>query len=265
MRRRVHSSSWLIFIMVCLVATAFSQSVPPVSFRAAPTYVANPGPSPSSFSVAVGDFNGDGRPDLAAVNSLPSLIVLLGNGDGTFQEVANNYAVGDNPRFVTVGDFNGDGKPDLVVANSGGIFGGGLIVLLGNGDGTFQAAVHYAAGAEPISVAVGDFNGDGKPDLAVANVGYSSGFFDRGTNINVLLGNGDGTFQAAANYTAGSGPQSVAVGDFNGDGKPDLAVANSLSNDVSVLLGNGDGAFQPAVNYAAGSGPAFVAVGDFNG
>src|SRR6266567_3890984 len=165
MRRRVHSSSWLIFIMVCLVATAFSQSVPPVSFRAAPTYAANPGPSPSSFSVAVGDFNGDGKPDLAALNV------------------------------------------------------SGIIVLLGNGDGTFQARVGYVAGSDPISVAVGDFNGDGKPDLAVANVHYNVSFFDRGTNnVNVLLGNGDGTFQAAANYAAGSGPQSVAVGDFNGDG-----------------------------------------------
>src|SRR6266568_3692398 len=108
MRRRVHSSSWLIFIMVCLVATAFSQSVPPVSFRVAPTYAANTGPSPSSFSVAVGDFNGDGKPDLAAVN-VSGLIVLLGNGDGTFQAAAS-YTVGDNPRSVTVGDFNGDGR-----------------------------------------------------------------------------------------------------------------------------------------------------------
>jgi len=102
---------------------------------------------------------------------------------------------------------------------------------------------------------VGDFNGDGKPDLAVANV-YSD-------NVNVLLGNGDGTFQAPVNYAAGSGPASVAVGDLNGDGKPDLAVSNS--SGINVLLGNGDGAFQATVFYAAGSGPDFVAVGDSNG
>ncbi len=97
-------------------------------------------------------------------------------------------------------------------------------------------------------MAVGDFNGDGKADLAVAN--YSS------NNVSVLLGNGNGTFQAAVNYAAGTSPCSVAVGDFNGDGKADLAVANYSSNSVSVLLGNGNGTFQAAVNYGAGSSPA---------
>jgi len=100
-------------------------------------------------------------------------------------------------------------------------------VLLGNGDGTFQAAVNYPVETAPNSVAVGDFNGDGKPDLAVANSGS-------GGPVSVLLGNGDGTFQAAVNFGAGSTPASVAVGDFNGDGKPDLAVANQVN--VSILL-----------------------------
>jgi hypothetical protein len=130
-------------------------------------------------------------------------------------------------------------------------------VLLGNGDGTFQAARNFAAGNRPWSVAVGDFNGDGIPDLAVAN-SYSN-------NVSVLLGNGDGTFQAARNFAAGSFPLSVAVGDLNGDGTLDLAVANSGGNNVSVLLGNGDGTFQAARNYAVGNGPLSVAVGDFNG
>jgi hypothetical protein len=129
---------------------------------------------------------------------------------------------------VAVGDFNGDGKPDLAVANSSS---NNVGVLLGNGDGTFQAAVHYAVGSGPRSVAVGDFNGDGKPDLAVANSDFISGI----GSISVLLGNGDGTFQAAVNYAAGSRPASVAVGDFNGDGRPDLAVAN-LGNNVTILL-----------------------------
>jgi 6-phosphogluconolactonase (cycloisomerase 2 family) len=106
-------------------------------------------------------------------------------------------------------------------------------------------------------VAVGDFNGDGKPDLVTAN--YWSG------NVSVLLGNGDGSFQAHVDYGAGSGPSSVAVRDFNGDAKPDLAVANYGSNNVSVLLGNGDGTFQAHVDYDAGSSPESVAVGDFNG
>src|SRR5438874_83752 len=112
-------------------------------------------------------------------------------------------------------------------------------------DGTFQTAANYGAGTHPFSVAVGDFNSDGRSDLAVANEGSG--------NVSVLLGNGDGTFQAAVNYGAGGNPGSVAVGDFNADGKPDLAVANTGSGNVSVLLGDGDGTFQPAVNYGTGS------------
>ena len=122
--------------------------------------------------------------------------------------------------------------------------------------GGFQAALSFGAGVRPNAVAVGDFNGDGKADLAVANTGSG--------NISVLTGIGDGTFKPNVNYSAGSGPNSIAVGDFNGDGKQDLAVANSGGN-VSVLLGNGDGTFQPAVNHGAGSGADSVAIGDFNG
>ncbi len=113
------------------------------------------------------------------------------------------------------------------------------------------------AGSSPSYAATGDFNGDGKLDLIVAN--FSS------NDISVLLGNGDGTFQAAVNYRAGSGPRSIGVGDFNGDGKLDLAVVNTNSKNVSILLGNGDGTFQPAVNYVAGSGGQSVAIGDLNG
>src|SRR5439155_11609832 len=123
-----------------------------------------------------------------------------------------------------------------------------------NGDGTFRAAVNYGSGIEPVSVAMGDFNGDGKLDLAVANypswdnskLGFTNGI------VSVLLGKGDGSFRAAVNYSAGITPFSIAVSDFNGDGKPDLAVANFISGDVSVLLGKGDGTFQAAVNYVAG-------------
>jgi hypothetical protein len=262
MRRTVHSSSWLIFIMVCFVATAFSQSVSPVSFQVAPTYAAGSGPS----SVAVGDFNGDGKPDLAVTNRESNNVsVLLGNGDGTFQ-AAVNYGAGSGPVSVAVGDFNGDGKPDLAVANSDFSSGiGNVSVLMGKGDGTFQAAVNYAAGSHPGFVAVGDFNGDGKPDLAVTNQFSGDGSGSGSNNVSVLMGKGDGTFEAAVNYAAGSVPAFVAVGDFNGDGKPDLAVANGGSNNVSVLLGKGDGTFQTAVNYAVGAYPALVALGDFNG
>jgi hypothetical protein len=213
-------------------------------------------------SVAVGDFNGDGTPDLAVADGFGQMSVLLGNGDGSFQN-APTYAAGTGPESVAVGDFNGDGIPDLAVADNGIDPNGTVSVLLGNGDGTFQTAVSYAAGTEPRSVVVGDFNGDGIPDLAVVDAGDPQG---NGAGVSVLLGNGDGTFQAPLNFSAGNLPLSVAVGDFNGDGIQDLAVANGgfSGTTVSVLLGNGDGTFQTAVSYAAGVGPASVAVGDFN-
>jgi hypothetical protein len=225
----------------------------------------------TSYSVAVGDFNKDGKLDLvvASRGSLANLFsdgnvwVLLGNGDGTFQP-AVAYGPEVNARFVAVGDFNGDGNPDLAVAATGmGGAGAGISVLLGNGDGTFQSAVGYDSGEYDTVVVVGDFNGDGKLDLAVAN---GSG------TVRVLLGNGDGTFQTAASYAVGLVPLSMAVGDFNGDGQLDLVVANAAVGDspsgtLSVLLGNGDGTFQTAITYGAGTNadPWCAAVGDFNG
>jgi len=180
------------------------------------------------WSVAVGDVNGDGKPDLVVPDGgSNSVSVLLGNGDGTFQ-AARSFPVGTNPVHVAVGDFNGDRVQDLAVAN---YFDFTVSVLLGNGDGTFQAARTFAASSYPWSVSVGDFNGDGVPDLATANLGS--------TTVSVLLGNGDGTFQAAQNFGAGLGPAFVAVADFNGDGKQDLAVADYYSaGTVSVLINN---------------------------
>src|SRR5262245_22119921 len=121
----------------------------------------------------------------------------------------------------------------------------------------FHPAVPYGAGDGPLSVAMGDFNGDGQQDLAVAN--------NVSNNVSVLLGQGNGTFAGTGNYTVRDGPCSLAVGDFNGDGHQDLAVANRRSNNVSVLLGDGTGTFAGAVNYAAGVFPFSVVVGDFNG
>jgi hypothetical protein len=190
----------------------------------------------SGFSVAVGDFNADGLLDLAVANfASRNVSVLLGNGDGTFQ-AARIFSTGADPLSVAVADFDGDGHLDLVVTNFTSPDRSTVSVLLGNGDGTFQAARNFSfAGSNPFSVAVGDFNGDGHLDLAVADAGY----YDLGQNVSVLLGNGDGTFQTARNFPAGSHPSSVAVGDFNGDGFPDLAVANPVSNAVSILLNDG--------------------------
>jgi hypothetical protein len=218
-----------------------------------PRYSTGAGPS----SVAVGDFNGDGKLDLAiAYYSDNSVSVLLGNGDGTFQERLD-YPTGRSLLSLAVGDFNGDGNQDLVVANTASVS-----VLLGNGDGTFRTQPEYPVGGN--SVAVGDFNGDGKLDLAIT----------RGSSVSVLLGNGDGTFRTQMDYATGIGTTSVAVGDFNGDGKLDLAVAaqysdvNGGSAVASVLLGNGDGTFQAHVDYVAANSlgfPMCIVKGDFNG
>ena len=241
-------------------------------------------------SIAVADVNGDEKPDLVVANcggcyGPPSIThggsvgVMLGNGDGTFQPAVTYASGGQTPLFVVVADVNGDGKPDLLVANrcgNNGCLNDSLVsVLLGNGDGTFHAAVTYdTAGLFPTSVAVGDVNGDGKPDLLVANRCADS---NCDGSVAVLLGNGDGTFQAGVTYrTGGSEAFSVAVADVNGDAKPDLLVGTddivchdrscSPVGAVAVFLGNGDGTFQPAVPYdTGGDSPVSLAVADVNG
>jgi probable HAF family extracellular repeat protein len=213
-------------------------------------------------SVAVGDFNGDGKPDLATANYGDGTVtVLLANNSGGYTAATGSpFTVGANPQSVAVGDFNGDGFQDLAVANSGS---NNVTVLLGNGSGGFTAASGSPinVGTQPVSIAVGDFNGDGIQDLALAN--YSS------NNVTVLLGNGAGGFTAAAAspFMVGTNPQSLAVGDFNGDRAQDLAIANFGSGSVTVLLGNNLGGFTPAPNspFTVGTTPYSVAVGDFDG
>ena len=209
----------------------------------------------NDYSLAVGDFNGDGVKDLVTANAdAPSSVsVLLGNLGGGFS-AKTDFATGSGPLSVAVGDFNGDGKQDLVTANESD---NTVSVLLGNGSGGFGAKTDFGAGAVPSGVAVGDFNGDGKADLAVTDYVANT--------VSVLLGDGSGGFFAPVAFATGSGPLSVAVGDFNGDGKADLAVADYDANTVSVLLGKGSEGFSAKTDYATGSGPLSVAVGDFNG
>jgi hypothetical protein len=223
-----------------------------------------------AWSVAVKDVNGDGKLDLVVANECggssdcrsSTVAVLLGKGDGTFMAAVPYDSGGQAAMSVAVADVNGDGKPDLLVANcaSSGCASGTVGVLLGNGDGTFEPVASYSSGgSHAISIAVTDVNGDGKPDLLVANYYPSS-------SIGVLLGNGDGTFQAAVTYNpGGQQPISVVVADVNGDGKPDLLVAN-IAYSVGVLLGNGDGTFQAAVDFASGGNyPLAIAAADLNG
>src|ERR1017187_9662030 len=260
------------------------------------------------YGVVVGDFNGDGKVDLAITNATDNKVsILLGNGDGTFQPQAT-YNVGGQPGPITVGDFNGDGKLDLAIGN---LTGQSISVLIGNGDGTFRPQVTYStSGVTPISIAVGDFTGAGKLDIVIADYPYST--------VQIMIGNGNGTFQPglastgtapvaiAPGHFDGSGwleiveysqigggnilqggpagffaslpghfdwdtyaptyyASSIAVGDFNRDGKLDLAVTHPSNNTVGIILGNGDGTFQPEIGYGVGSSPYSVAVGDFNG
>ena len=230
-------------------------------------------------SVVVMDVNEDGSPDLLVANAcgnngnygcmIGSVGVLLGNGDGTFHAAVNYTSGGYQPYSVAVNDLNGDGNPDLLVANrcvDSGNCNGVVGVRLGNGDGRFQPVVTYDSGGyEAQSVAAADVNGDGKPDLMVANVCADSDCTNGGV-VGVLLGNGDGTFQAAMSYgSGGQVAESVTVADVNGDGKPDLLVANG-DGSVGVLLGNGDGSFQAAVSYGSGGTSASsLAVADVSG
>jgi hypothetical protein len=309
----------------------------------------------SPLAIVAADFNSDGRLDLATASSSSNVSVMLGNADGTFQ-AAQTSATGTNPLSLAVGDFNADGKLDLVTANAGDVS-----VLLGNGNGTFQAPASINNGISPSCVAVGDFNNDGKLDLGmtsnvyygasyggwyigqanvllgtgagsfaapiVTSLGwgnydseafadfngdgkldfathnaldgtvklllgtgtgalgaannfyadyYSSSTSTTARDVNadgnvdlmvagsVLLGTGTGSFAAAQSYNAGASPKSLAVADFNGDGKIDLVTANA-GGTVSVLLGDGTGAFRPPVIAAVGAGASGVAAGDFNG
>jgi hypothetical protein len=187
-------------------------------------------------------------------------------------KVTVKLEVGRQPRSVAVGDFNHDGAADLVTANYGD---NSISVLLGNGDGTFGKPENYAVGAGPVSIAVADFNKDGNADVAVTNCGGCQ-YPGAGNSVSILLGRGDGSFGKHKDYTTGAGPKSVAAGDFNGDGNPDLAVADFCGDDpksgfagnspglVSILLGNGDGTFRPREDYATGIEPSAVAVGRFS-
>ena len=180
-------------------------------------------------TIAVGDFNGDGKPDFVTAAYNNKVTVLYGNGSGGFAG-ARPYPVGSFPQFVAAADLNGDGKLDIVTANSGN---NSVTVLLANSSGGYTAATGspFPVGMIPRSVALADINGDGKPDIGAANAGDNT--------VTVLLGNGGGGFTAAAGspFNGGTTPFSVVAGDFNGDGRADLAITDVGGGGVTVLLG----------------------------
>ena len=269
-----------------------------VSFLHTPP-VLTPGSGP--VSVALADFTGDGIPDAAVVGPT-GVFVYPGNGDGTFKAPILSASGTNLAGNVVVGDFNNDGKQDLVVGGSGLYFAAGVL-LLGNGDGTFQTPLQLGVTAS-LSLAAGDFNGDGNLDLVFStNSGMvvllgngQGGFTQKSTipvfsvggiavgilssnhhldlvvsnpssdSISVYPGNGDGTFGAPSNITVGLNPGPVAIRDMNGDGTRDIVVADTGSNDVAVLLGHGDGTFQPPAAFPSPGGSALqsLVIGDFN-
>ena len=234
--------------------------------------------SGGAFGIAVGDVNGDKIPDVVVAGGGAEVGILLGNGDGTFQPETNIIVpLGFcDATAVALGDFNGDGSLDLAVlcqTVNTAPSGGAIEIYLNNGNGTFQAPVEYAIdGITPTAIFAVNFRNNGKLDLAILNQGSSS--------VTVLLGNGDGTFATPADYglpsgTVVVGSNAMTIGDVNGDGRPDVALAGSTGNDgtVTVLLTNTDGTLGAGTNWVTTTsavcaqlcvGPKTVAIVDIN-
>jgi hypothetical protein len=247
----VRASAVLAAIVLTLAGRAQAQAFDDGRCALIPSTPIPAGTNP--YSVAIGDLNGDGKPDIAVANEGSNDVsILLGLGGGAFAS-ATSFSAGTAPHSVAIADVSDDGKLDMIVANSGSST---ITLRFGTGSGGFGSPVAVAVEPGPQALAFADLNGDGKQDLVVAN--------GSGNSVFVLIGTGGGAFAAAVPYAVGVSPVSIAVEDFNDDAKLDLAVTNEGSGTVSVLLGNGSGAFGAATDLSVGSQPRSVVTGDFD-
>jgi len=219
------------------------------------------GAAATGVTVTTADMDGDGNPDVVALNAANRQVdVLLVSASGSFALQAQDYHDIGDMTALAVADVNGDGWPDVIVTDGSGS-ASGVRVLLNKGDGTLAADVSYSSGAAgthgPVAVIVADVNGDGHPDIIVAN--------DSAGTVSVLLNHGDGSFAASVTYPAGSEPVALAMADLDGDGFPDLVVADLSGDSVQVLLNEGDGSFAAPMSETVGSQPVALTLADLDG
>jgi len=242
---------WSLIILTPVLFSCLEVFASSLSFAPRATFEVGGGP----IAVAVGDFNRDGKPDVAVSHQYGSgIAVLLGDGSGTLG-TPTFFAVQAVPKYLAIGDFNHDGALDLAVPNYGS---NSVSILLGDGMGSFAPAAHFPAGDGPNGLAVGDFDRDGNLDVVVTNTTAAV------PSISILLGDGAGGLGAPATFPVGfGGPIGIAVADLNNDGKLDVAVAGT-EGGVSVLLGDGLGGFGSPTNLPTDGDATWVAVGDVN-
>lgn len=285
-------------LLLILFALSFTSQAQ-ITFATATNYPVGLNP----YSITTGDFNNDGKADIATTNANSNNVsILLGSSTGTFS-AGSTFAVGSDPFFIISGDFNNDGKTDLATANNNS---NNISILLGTGTGSFLPASNYPVGIFPVSLTSADFNGDGNLDIAVSNsgstntsilIGSSTGTFSApnnfgsvhdgfiangdfnldskvdlvianyafGNSVTTYSGTGSGTFTGSTTYTiSGNNPTSIETKDLNNDGRIDLAVVSPITNNVSVMLGTPSGSFGPVNTFSAGNYAISVVANDFN-
>jgi hypothetical protein len=243
----LHGRWAAIFGLVCLVdiRSAAGQTCPPPSYQTLPIFHAGDDPQ----GIATGDFNNDGKQDILTIVN-QGLSVLPGDGGGSFGSPI--LSPSNTGPLVATGFFDDDTDLDVAVT-----YGSSVLVHLGNGDGTFDAGVFYPGAQSPVAILVGDFDGDGIADIAESDQSFST------PGVVVLLGYGDGTFQAGT--TSGSfGATAMVAGDFNEDGKLDVAGTNLWDNSIRIAFGAGDGTFDTFADVPVGSDVGTLATSDFD-